>query len=98
MSVTRVQTANGSHIEPPLDPAWDDLTKLQWLAEVTTLDTGLPVEVTEAQGPRDQRMFGAWLGKRQPGVGRSCSYREFNDCWWFITYAGMGAAAVRGAQ
>lgn len=46
-TVTRVHTDTGCHVEPALDPEWDDLTKLRWHAAVTAHDTGLPVTVRE---------------------------------------------------
>jgi len=49
MVVTRVQTGNGSHIEPPCDDAWPDRMKLEWWAAVTADDTGLRVEVRDAE-------------------------------------------------
>lgn len=40
MKVGRIHTESGSHIEPPFDPTWDELTKLQWQAAVTSVDCG----------------------------------------------------------
>lgn len=54
MSVTRVHTRNGSHIEPPLDASWSELLKLRWKAGVLAADTGVVVEI-QAGGMRDAK-------------------------------------------
>lgn len=38
----RVQDERGSHVEPPLDHDWDDLTKLRWHLAVVLHDNDLP--------------------------------------------------------
>ncbi|MFF6847127.1 hypothetical protein [Streptomyces antimycoticus] len=48
-AVTRIHDATGSHIEPPLDPAWDDDTKLAWHAAVIAHDTGIIIDVRDSE-------------------------------------------------
>lgn len=47
ITIRRIVTARGSHIEPPLDDAWTDLQKLQWHAAVILVDTGLEIGISE---------------------------------------------------
>lgn len=49
MKVERIYTENGSHIDPPSEDGWDDLTKLQWQAAVVTADTDVVVSVKPTQ-------------------------------------------------
>ena len=49
-TVQRIHSANGSHIEPPLESDWSDLEKLRWRAAVVEHDNRLPegtIKVTE---------------------------------------------------
>ena len=93
MNVTRVHTENSSHIEPPLDGNWDDLTKLQWKAAVTAHDTGLAVTVHEG-GSLEMRQ-GEW--EQVPGqygvtvAGSSSASYNFDDLWTFLTGVRVGA-------
>lgn len=59
MMVIRVQEEFGSRVEPPFREDWDDLTKLQWHAALTTYDSGLDVSV-EIAGVR-RRELGRWI-------------------------------------
>ena len=48
MKVDRIRTDDGGRNEPPLDPAWDDLTKLRWWAAVVEADYGVQLDVDDA--------------------------------------------------
>jgi hypothetical protein len=48
-NVRRVDNSHGTHIEPPLDPAWSAEDKLRWKAAVTAFDTGLAIWVEPAE-------------------------------------------------
>lgn len=45
MNVQRIETENGSHIEPPLDQEWTLFDQLRWQAGVVHADTGLDITV-----------------------------------------------------
>lgn len=55
--VHRTTDEKAPRITPALDPAWDELTKLTWMAACTNLDTGLECGVSRADltvGGREQ--------------------------------------------
>ncbi|MCX4605493.1 hypothetical protein OG402_34050 [Streptomyces anulatus] len=89
MIVTQVHEASGSHIEPPLDQAWDELTKLTWKAAVVTLDTGLDVAITEAHyftnGVRNQGFYNAVVGHSSIGP------LNFRSTWDYLSGVSTGA-------
>lgn len=86
--VIRVPDATGSHIEPPLNPDWPELAKLEWKAAVTEIDTGLRVRVYEA-GPS---LYAVTVG------GTSTSSRSYFDSWDYLTAITIGAQEARRAQ
>jgi len=89
MIVTRVHEAGGSHIEPPLDQAWDELTRLTRKAAAVTLDTGLDIAVTEAKyfsnGVRQQGFYNTVVGSSSTGP---CSFRS---TWDYLNGVSIGA-------
>ncbi|MFF3998538.1 hypothetical protein ACFYX8_35180 [Streptomyces cyaneofuscatus] len=89
MIVTRVHETGGSHIEPPLDQAWDDLTKLTWKAAVVTLDTGLDIAATEAEyfsnGVRQQGFYNIAVGSSSTGP------LDFRSTWDYLNGVSTGA-------
>lgn len=89
MNVTRVQDATGDHIEPPLDEAWDDFTKLRWHAEVTALDSGLKVHVEDgALRDDNDNLVPGWYGVT---VGRTGSAAfDFRSAWTYLNGVGTG--------
>ncbi|MGW0780334.1 hypothetical protein [Streptomyces sp. NPDC002913] len=80
MIVTRVHEVSGSHIQPPLDQAWDELTRLAWKAAVVALDTGLDTAVTEAEyvtnGVPQQGFYTIVIGSSSTGP---CNFRSTWD-------------------
>ncbi|MFD4740589.1 hypothetical protein ACFWNQ_24975 [Streptomyces virginiae] len=88
MIVHRIRTDRGSHIEPALDPAWPDATKLQWHAAVTALDTGLPIHVHVAA----RSEYGLTVGNTGAAP---FTYRE---AWEYLNGASAGATAARHAD
>lgn len=100
MRVERVAMESGSRVEPPMDPAWDDLTKLQWLAAVAELDTGLSVSV-EPAGVR-RRRFGQWHNvgglynvRCRNTVAGPFSYTETDSLLFGVSF---GARVTRGGR
>lgn len=81
MIVTRVADPLGSHIEPPLDPDWSELTKLEWKAAVTQIDTGLRINIHEVGPDR----YAVAVG------GSSSSSRSYYDPWDYLTAVTIGA-------
>lgn len=103
MAVERVRTGHGSHVQPDLNYQWDDLTKLRWHAGVVSVDTGLLVEVFDAQ--QSTLRGGVWVPDRGlytvcvtvPGSSSSSSGRRFNDAWTYLSGIATGAEATRDA-
>lgn len=93
MIVTRVDEASGSHIEPPLDQAWDNLTKLTWKAAVVTLDTGLGINVKEANystnGVRNNGFYNTIVGHSSMGP------LDFRSTWDYLNGVSTGATQAR---
>ncbi|WP_097982796.1 hypothetical protein [Streptomyces sp. f150] len=93
MIVTRVDEAGGSHIEPPLDQAWADLTKLAWKVAVVTLDTRLDIAVTEAKyfsnGARQQGFYNIVVGFSITGP------LDFRSTWDYLNGVSTGATQAR---
>lgn len=91
----RIHTDRGSHIEPPLDPSWDDLTKLRWHAGVVAADTGLRVEV------RDGAALDAKTLRPRPGCysvnvgGSSAAAYSFHEAWTYLSGVSTGVRQVR---
>ncbi|MFE9398631.1 hypothetical protein [Streptomyces flavidovirens] len=93
MNVTRVRTEGGSHIEPPLDPAWSELTRLAWHAAVVTHDTGLRIAIHPGRYKVN--------GESVPGfynlvVGSSSSGpHTFRSAWDYLNGVDTGARQTR---
>jgi hypothetical protein len=91
--VVRVRTDTGSHVEPPLDQSWDDLTALRWHAAVTEYDTGVRIRVYDGQCSTKRR--GRWVV--QHGVysftigGTGCGGYPFGTAWAYLNGVGIGA-------
>lgn len=95
MIVTRVHTEHGSHIEPPLDPDWPLLRKLEWSAAVGTADSGLDIAVSHSRYWADRiRMRDVFNLDIDGTVSGPHTYQQ--ACDW-ISGATMGAQAVRKA-
>ena len=91
MDVTRIEDATGSHIEPPLDETWDDLTKLTWHAAVITHDTGIPIHVGYYGG-----RYGIQVGDARSGGSHSLGGRSYDSAWTLIVGIHLGAQAAQG--
>lgn len=93
MKVQRVHTEYGSHIEPPCDRNWDDLTTLRWNAAVVSADTGLQVDVRRADvwvGPiRIRNQYDVFALGAVAGTGK------LHDAWDFLNGVRFGAELVR---
>lgn len=99
ITVRRVQTEEGSHIEPPLDGTWDDLTTLRWQAAVVRTDTGLNVDVEPAKYSR--KVGETWVPipdlyniRYQHGCMGAYSFAE---AWALLTGVDLGSRLARGA-
>lgn len=90
-TVTRVQDGRSSLVEPPLNPAWDEPTKLAWHAAVTAHDTGLNITLHDE----------AWTvaGESMPGyygiaVGTSSAAAfTYHEAWTYLNGVSTGARA-----
>jgi hypothetical protein len=97
MIVQRIHTDHGSHIEPPFNPHWTNLQKLQWQAAVISADSGLPVTV-DLSDTRRKTLFG-W--RRIPGRyavhvdGTGISPLTFDSAWDYMNGVLAGAEAAR---
>jgi hypothetical protein len=85
MTVRRVKTDHGSHIEPPFDSSWSHLEQLRWKAGGLLTDHGIAVYVV----PVGRRRFS--LGGQTPQGCWSISGQSLNACWTYIN--GMASAA-----
>lgn len=94
MTVTRVHTAGGSHIEPPLDPSWSEMDKLRWQAGVVIADAGVPLRITLDDTARLTRN-GVNVPVYGLRVGGWHSVRGFDDMWDYLN--GVSAGAVEAA-
>ncbi|MFC8278454.1 hypothetical protein ACFUJR_39305, partial [Streptomyces sp. NPDC057271] len=86
MNVTRVHTQRGSHIEPPLDPNWDNLTKLRWHAAVVAHETGLTVEVEPQPEASDYSVTIV-------GSSSAAAY-TYREAWVYLSGIGVGHGAA----
>ncbi|MBM7280344.1 hypothetical protein JTZ10_21605 [Gordonia rubripertincta] len=103
MTVTRVHTGNGSHIEPPLKQDWSELDKLRWKAGVVIADAGVPLRIKLNDNARyasngvDIPVYGLQLGPMSTS-------RRFHDMWDYLNGVSAGAvealtiAGVRGQR
>jgi hypothetical protein len=95
MEVRRVEDENGavSSIEPPLDPKWNDFTKLTWQAGVVHAETGLNVKVGAANltigGAQIRGVYDVLIGRSLHGA---CSYRS---AWDKLSGAASGASEAK---
>lgn len=97
MDVTRVQDDNGTHIEPPLDQAWDEVTKLRWHAAVVAHDIGLTVDLHPHLSSNGRYHYGITLGEINKGGQTSISGGTYHQAWHALTLISIGAEAVRHA-
>lgn len=88
MTVRRIHTANGSHIEPPLDESWTPQQKLEWQAAVVAHDTGLRIEVRpgriEFDGVSLPDVFSV-------NVDSSSTVLSYAAAWTYLWGVDMGA-------
>lgn len=93
ITVTRVHTDSGSHIEPPLAEEWDDFTKLRWYTAVVSHDTGLPITIHEGgllTRHQDGNMYPV-PGTYSIGVGRSISAGfDYHAAWAWLNGFSVG--------
>lgn len=98
--VIRINTTHGSHIEPPLDPDWTDLTKLQWHAAVVTYDTGIPIRISD--GAYKVQSGDQWVdvpGHYSINVGSGCrSALDYRDAWIYLSGVSAGYEAAKEQQ
>lgn len=82
-TVTRVDDEHGSHIEPPCDPKWTSLEKLQWHAACVALDCpSLRIRVT--RWPKTPPTYSLTVG------GTSIGDQPFQDAWGYLNGVGTG--------
>ena len=101
MTVERVQTGDGSHIEPPFDEKWDKLTQLRWHAGVVLADCGVSVDIVTGSYQRKVPLFGYVTipGVYSLSIGNtSHSAYNFEEAWTFLNgiEAGANAPKVEG--
>ncbi|MFE9124997.1 hypothetical protein ACFYOF_06175 [Streptomyces sp. NPDC007148] len=97
VGVTRVHTDTGSHIEPELDEAWDEETKLRWHAAVVAHDTGLTIEVHPHTESASRTQYGINIGSIREGGQTSLAARPYYAAWNALTHISIGAEAARRA-
>jgi len=92
-TVQRVNDEAGSHIEPALDPDWDEPTKLAWHAAAVAHDTGLTIRLHDEAWELNGKPMPGYYGI---GVGRSsCSSFTYRDAWSYLNGVSVGAENVR---
>jgi hypothetical protein len=92
--VARIETGDGSHIEPPLDQSWDEATKLAWHAAAVAADTGLRIHVhDEAASNADGREIPGWYALSIGHTG--CSAMDYGTAWTYLNGVVTGAREAR---
>lgn len=98
MAVQRVADESGSHIEPPLDQSWDELTKLRWHAGVVEADCGVRAYIMPG-ALTTPGLFGSFrVHWNQYAIrigNRSHSSFPFSEAWTFLNGVESGATEVR---
>ncbi len=107
MNVTRVNHGGGSHVEPPFDESWNDLTKLEWATAVSLADAGLPPDAVKVVPTSAGRIIRRW-GKEHvqryagrydiaygPGRGVTCSF-GYHEARTYLQGVTLGARLARG--
>lgn len=93
MTVRRIQDGIHSRVEPPLDHAWDELTRLRWHAAVVEHDTGVPVSVTDAAyWINDEPVDGLYAVN--VGWSSNAPYTA-DEAWVFLSGVSVGADQAR---
>jgi hypothetical protein len=102
MKVARIETENGSHIEPPLDQTWDNLTKLRWHAAVVMEDTGYLVDIEIEESDYSTRTLGVWVRNRGYYdiriAGTVSGPHSFDGAWDYLTGVSAGIIAADRAR
>ena len=98
--VTRVQDGRSSLVEPPLDPEWDEPTKLAWHAAVIAHDTGLNITVsdeawTDGQGRPQPGHYAITVYRPDGGPVSSASAFPCRDAWTYLNGIEVGVRATR---
>lgn len=96
MNVTRIHDQTGTHIEPPLGQSWPEARKLEWQAAVTSTDTGLDVQVHEANVHRDGRPIGGLYQVRIAG-STTIAGLGFTETWAYLIGVAAGVLATKPA-
>jgi hypothetical protein len=91
MSVTRIHTDSGSHVEPPLDEDWPNLDKLRWLAALAAHDGGMDTRLVVT--------LNDWDVKRESfsityDIGLTSPY-SYTDAWTLLNGIAIGAEIVQ---
>ena len=101
LTVTRVRTDTGTHIEPPLDESWDDHTKLCWHAAVIMCDCpGIKVQVKT--GGLKRKRFRKWV--EVPGVYNimvghsSAAPFTYREAWDYLNGVQIGWEAAQAGE
>ena len=90
MSVERIHTERGSHIEPPLEQDWDNLTKLRWRLAVVLHDAGLPDDAMRVE-PADYRINGVpQEAYGVIGAGGISGAIGYHSTWTFLNGVSYG--------
>ena len=80
----------GSSVEPPLNPAWDEITQLRWHAAAVEYETGIRIIVT---GPYNN--YGDEREHYSLNIGRtSVGSSSFDTCWTLLNGVGLGAQTI----
>lgn len=99
MTVRRVGTEHGSHVEPPLEQSWSNLDKLRWHAALVEHETGITVRVVT--GALSAKPLGRWRVvpdsySFRVGHGQIGSF-DYREAWTYLNGVADGAKAREGA-
>jgi hypothetical protein len=94
--VARVADEHGSHIEPPLDPDWDSLTKLRWHAACVRL--ACPDVVIRVFQHRSKSIAAGPPTYSLQVATTSVSAMPYYDAWTYLSGVERGLRAAGGAS
>ena len=91
MKVRIVRTQGNVRPEPPLDPAWPDIVKLDWKAGCVTADTGLDITVEQLTAGLFGRDYSIAIKGEYGGI--SAGPFGYNSAWTYLNGISAGARA-----
>lgn len=90
IEVRMVPDATGAHVEPPLDPTWSPLQKLEWKIALVRHETGLRIGIRESQywigGHKVEGLWDLYIG------GTASTGHDFEGAWAYLNGISTGVA------